>query len=152
MKLMPWRQRQVPADPFEFTRNPFSGFFDDRWESHLPEVFRGVETPRVDLAETDEEIIAKIELPGMKEEDIQVQVFSNQLVVSGERKWEDEKKEKNYYRVESQYGEFRRVIDLPEGLRTGPDEIDATYEKGILTVRIQKAEAQSPVRIPVKGH
>jgi len=152
MKLTPWRSRQVPADPFEFTRNPFHRFFDDRWDAHLPEVFRAVEAPRVDLAETDEEFIAKVELPGMKEEDIQVQVFSNQLVVSGEKKWEDEKQEKDYYRVESQYGEFRRVIDLPDNLRTDSDEIDATYEKGILTVRIQKTEAKSPVRIPVKGH
>jgi len=87
----------------------------------------------------------------MEKEDISVQLLSNQMIVSGERKWTESKGDKNYYRVESQYGEFRRAIDLPDGLRLDPEGIQAVYEKGILNVRIPKVEHQSPTTIPVQA-
>ena len=151
MKIIPWRVRQSPFAAFQQTPSRLLHLFDQGLESHLPDVFRSGGAPPIELAESEEEFIANIELPGMEKADISVQLLSNQMVVSGERKWEESKADKNYYRVESQYGEFRRVIDLPDGLRLDPDGIVAIYEKGVLSVRIPKAERRSATKITVRS-
>lgn len=151
MKIIPWRVRQSPFAALQPTSGRLLNLLDQSLESHLPEIFRSGSAPPIELAESEEEFIANIELPGMEKDDISVQLLSNQMVVSGERKWEESKAGKNYYRVESQYGEFRRVIDLPDGLRMDPDGIVASYRKGVLTVRIPKVEHRSATTIPVES-
>ena len=151
MKIVPWRTRQTPTVPFSTDAARLWGLLDQNWEPHLPEVFRRTEAPPIDLAESEKEFTARIELPGMEQDDIKVQLLSNQMIVSGEKRWEETNKDEDYYRVESQYGEFRRVIDLPDGLRLDPEGIEACYEKGVLSVRIPKAEGRSPTTIPVKS-
>lgn len=152
MQLIPWRERgDVTSFRSEFDKL-FDTFFSDgtRFE-HLPEAFRRGPIPAVNMAETDKEFAVSVELPGLDEKDIQVQLLGGDLVISGERKWEGEKKDKTFHRVESQYGSFRRVIEMPEGARTEPDAIAATYSKGILEIRVPKVEPKPAAKIAVKA-
>jgi len=151
MNITPWRRRNL----LPTLRTDFDALFDPflrtEFATRLPEVFRGAGVPPVNLAETDTAFRASIELPGLEEDDIEIQLIGNQLVVSGERKWEEEKKEKDYYRVESQYGTFHRGIDLPDGLRLDPDAINATYKKGMLEIEIPKVEPKPAAKIKVQS-
>jgi HSP20 family protein len=150
MKLMPWRERSAPLSLHGDLDEWFDRLFEEPALTRLPEVFRRTPLPAVNLGEDDKELTATFELPGLTEDDIEIQILGNQLVVSGERKWEDEKKGKEYHRVESQYGAFRRSILLPDGLDLDPDAIQATYEKGLLQVTLPKLEPKPATRIQVK--
>lgn len=121
--------------------------FDDdieRWfESFFPPAMRGFGTaegqwsPAVDLTETPDEYIVKAELPGMKQDDIDVTLIDQTLTVSGEKKVEKEEKEKDYHRVERYFGKFQRSFHLP--LRVDSEKIKATYKDGVLEVNLPKS-------------
>jgi len=150
MNLIPWRDRS----PLTLLNTDLETWFEDGFKNRLgmlPEAFRRTPMPPVNLAETPKEFIATIELPGLEEKDIQVQLLGDQLVISGERKWEEEKKDKEFYRVESQYGAFRRAIEVPEGLNLDPDAIKANYLKGVLEIRMAKLEPKPAAKIKVVG-
>jgi HSP20 family protein len=129
----------------------FGRFFENDVPSNLPAAFTRNVIPPVDVAETEKNWTVSVQLPGLSEKDIAVQILGNQLVVSGERKWEDEKKGKEFHRVESQYGSFQRSIALPENARLDPDSIAASYKKGILEITIPKVEPTPAAKIPVKA-
>ena len=152
MKLIPRRQGSVPAlrpDLESWIDRFFEGSMPDF--ERLPQAFRGNVLPPVNLAENEKEFIASVELPGLSEEDVEVQVVGNRLVISGERKWEEEKKNGDYYRVESQYGSFRRDIPLPDGLSDKVEQVQATFSKGMLEVRIPKVEPKPAGKIKVRS-
>lgn len=94
--------------------------------------------PNVDVSETDDRFEIAVELPGMKKEDITVDLEKGRLTISGERKFENEEKGKNYHRVESRYGSFSRSFYLPDSINE--DTINAKYEDGILSITIEKSE------------
>jgi HSP20 family protein len=151
MQLIPWRERNdLTTFRSEFDKL-FDSFFDGGRFEHLPEAFRRGPMPAVNLAETDKDFVVSVELPGLDEKDIQVQLLGNELVISGERKWEGEKKDKTFHRVESQFGSFRRILPLPEGTRCDPDAIAATYSKGILEIRVPKVEPKPAAKIAIKA-
>lgn len=146
------RPRRSDVTPWRGEFDDFFGrFFGRESQSHLPNVFRTMNMPAVDVAETDQSWNISVQLPGLKEKDIQVQLTGRQLVVSAERKWEDEKKGKEFLRVESQYGSFLRTIELPENARVEPDAIQAAYRDGVLEILIPKTEPTPAARIPVKA-
>jgi len=152
MKLTPWRRRDA-VTPFHDDDDFFSRFFGPAGEpfaSHLPELFQQRALPAVNVAETEDEFCITVDCPGLDEDDIHVQAMGSSLVVSGERKWEEEKEGKEFRRVESQYGSFERRIALPEALRIEPDDVDATYEKGVLTVVVKKREKTPAAKIKVR--
>ena len=93
-------------------------------------------TPRVDVYEKNGDLVVKAELPGAKKEDIEVTLDEGYLVIRGQRQAETEVKEENYYRMEQTYGSFFRRLTLP--FETTTDQITATYEGGILEIRIPK--------------
>jgi HSP20 family protein len=103
----------------------------------------GQMTPACDLSETTEGYLLTFDLPGLKREDISIDVTGRRLVVSGERRWDDERTEANYFRRERSYGKFSRAFELPEG--TNVDAIEAGYENGVLKLAVPKAE-ESKVR------
>ena len=107
-------------------------------------------TPEVDVTEKEDRYLVKADLPGMKQEDIKVNLEDNVLTISGERKEEkDEKDEKKHYHYyERRYGSFARSFTLPNTVKT--DEIKAKYEKGVLHIEIPKAEAKKPKEIKVE--
>lgn len=104
--------------------------------------------PAVDVCETDTDVVVEAELPGVDPAQVEVNLDGGSLVLRGERKHEEEKKTKNAHRVERFFGQFERRIGLPEGVN--PEDVEATYKEGVLTVRIGKREEVKPRSIPVK--
>lgn len=95
-------------------------------------------TPKFEVYEDKEKFYIDTELPGMKKEEVKISLQENVLTIKGEKKFEEEKKNKNYYISERRYGSFTRSIKLPENLKT--EEIDAKFDKGVLSLSIPKAE------------
>ena len=112
---------------------------------------RGNWIPPVDVAEEGDSIILKAELPGMKEEDIEIEFENGLLTLKGERSFESEKSERNYHRIERSYGKFVRSFNLPRSVDA--EAIAANYENGVLEVTIPKREEAKPrqIRIGKKG-
>ncbi len=103
--------------------------------------------PAVDVYEDEHKVALKIEVPGIDEKDIDVQVENNVLTVHGERKIEKEEKEENYRRVERQYGSFTRTFTLPHTVDT--ENVAATYDKGVLNINLPKKAEAKPKQIKV---
>ncbi len=95
-------------------------------------------TPSMDVTETDDEFLISAELPGMNEKDIDLSLTDGQLVIKGEKKDERETKEEGRHLMERHYGSIYRSMPLPEGI--DEDTIDATYDKGILSITVKKTE------------
>jgi len=91
-------------------------------------------TPGIDVFEKDNALVTKIDLPGMKKEDIKVEIADGYLAISGERKTEAEDKKDDYYRCERGYGSFYRSVPLPEGAKA--EDITATFADGVLEVNV----------------
>jgi HSP20 family protein len=103
--------------------------------------------PAVDVYEDEHNVSLKIEVPGIDEKDIDIRVENNLLTVHGERKIEKEEKEENYRRVERQYGSFTRTFTLPNTVDT--DNVQATYDKGVLKITLPKKAEAKPKQIKV---
>ena len=105
--------------------------------------------PAVNEREDENAYIVEIDLPGVKKEDINVEVKDNMLIVSGERKFKKEESDKGYKRVESFFGKFERRFTLPAD--ADPDKIEAKVEDGVLTIIIPKVEQkENTKKIAVK--
>jgi HSP20 family protein len=103
--------------------------------------------PPMDLVETDEHFVLRADLPGLSEEDVTVELEDNVLTIAGERKVEHEDRREGFYRVERSFGQFRRALTLPEGV--DPESIAATFEKGVLEVRVPKPAERKPRRVAI---
>jgi HSP20 family protein len=103
--------------------------------------------PAVDIHEAEDALVVKADLPGMKESDLDVRVENNTLTIRGERKFESEVKEENYLRVERSYGGFTRSFSLPNTIKS--EGISATYENGVLAVKLPKREETKPRQVKV---
>ncbi len=105
-------------------------------------------TPKADISESEDAYMLELAMPGMKKEDLGIEVKNDVLTISGERKWESEEKKKAYIRVESHYGHFSRSFTLPEN--TDKDSIEAQYEDGILKVRIGRKKETGSTKIVIR--
>jgi HSP20 family protein len=103
--------------------------------------------PAMDVVETDDQFVLRADLPGMSEQDVNIEVEDNVLTISGERKAEHEKKGEGYYRVERSWGAFSRSLTLPEGVDA--EGIQASFDSGVLEVRIPKPEQQKPRKVQI---
>jgi HSP20 family protein len=90
--------------------------------------------PDVDMFEKDDRLVARIDLPGMKKEDITVEIADGRLAIAGERKREVEEKKEHWYRCEREFGSFYRAIPLPENVKI--EEVTATFADGVLEISI----------------
>lgn len=106
-------------------------------------------SPALDLVETDDEIVVKAELPGMDEKDVSVSISGNHLVIKGERKHEEETKDKQFHRIERSYGTFERMLSLP--VSVDQQKVSAEYEKGVLEIHMPKKAEVKPKPIKVKA-
>ena len=104
--------------------------------------------PAVDVYEDKDNIIINAEIPGVKKEDIKIELTGNQLTISGERKLEKEEKKKNYHRIERFYGNFMRTFTIPDTVQK--DKISASYKDGVLKVVLPKAEEAKPKEIKIE--
>lgn len=155
MHLIPWRKRGEMMTIEKEMEDLWGRFFGTNGDStlagHLPSVFEDRFLPAMNVSETESDWRVTLELPGMSEEDIEVELMGRQLVVSGERKWKDEKKDKEFHRVESRFGSFRRMVTLPDMVRPDPDAVEARFEKGVLEIRVPKTEPTPVAKIAVKA-
>jgi HSP20 family protein len=101
----------------------------------------------MDLVETDDDFVLRADLPGLSEGDVNIELEDNVLTVSGERKSEHEDRKEGYYRVERASGSFSCSLTLPEGVN--PDAIKASFDKGVLEVRIPKPEERKPRKVAI---
>lgn len=90
--------------------------------------------PKVDVFEKDGRLVTKVDLPGVKKDDVKVEVTDGHLALSGERKHETEEKKDNVYRTEREYGSFYRAVPLPEGVKL--EDVKATFADGVLEVTV----------------
>jgi HSP20 family protein len=105
--------------------------------------------PAMDLVETDDNFVLRADLPGLGEDDVTIEFEDGTLTVSGERKAEHESKNEGYYRVERAFGSFSRSLTMPKGI--DPESVTASFDRGVLEVRIPKPEARKPRRIEIGG-
>lgn len=124
--------------PFHELRKEMDRLFQEFFgKSFFPERLEGIEwAPAVDVSETADEVIVKADLPGVKPEDIEINIVDNILTIKGEKKRETEEKKENFYRVERFYGSFMRSIQLPAEINV--DNIKAQYKDGVLKVILPK--------------
>jgi HSP20 family protein len=103
--------------------------------------------PALDVVETEDHFVLRADLPGIDEDAVKVELEDTVLTISGERKAEHEDKREGYYRLERAAGSFARSITLPEGV--DPDAIEASFDKGVLEVRVPKPEQRKPRRVQI---
>lgn len=126
-----------------FFNHPMRGF----WRMRPPMATQGEWLPDMDVLEQEGNIVMRMDLPGMKREDIDVAIEGEMLVVRGQRKEEKETKEEDYYCAERATGSFYRSMRLPEG--SNPDAIEATYKDGVLEIRAPRPETPEPKKLKV---
>jgi HSP20 family protein len=138
--LMPWTGNlKQEMDRF------FDRMLESRWDE-LPAL--GDWVPSMDISETKDSLVAKVEAPGMEEKDIQVSLQENLLTIKGEKKQEKEEKEERYHRIERSYGAFTRSVRLP--VAVDASRVTATFKNGLLTVTLPKTPAAKGTAIPIK--
>jgi HSP20 family protein len=125
----------------------FDSFFGRREAGGVSQSRRWV--PAMDLAETEDSLVLRADVPGVDRNDIAVEVKDGVLTVTGERHAQSEDKREGYHRVERSYGSFARSLELPKGI--DPEGVDASYEDGVLEVRIPKPAERQPTKVEVKG-
>src|ERR1044072_1111245 len=103
--------------------------------------------PAMDLVETEDHFVLRADLPGLSEGDVSIEVEDNVLTVSGERKAEHETTQEGYHRVERAFGSFSRSLTLPEGVDA--DAVTASFDRGVLEIRIPKPEQRKPRKISI---
>jgi len=108
--------------------------------------------PPMDLVETPDHYVLRADLPGLSDEDVNVQLEDNVLTISGERKTEHESQQEGYYRLERAFGGFSRALTLPDGV--DPDGVQGHFDRGVLEIRIPKPEQKKPrhVQITLGNH
>jgi HSP20 family protein len=130
-------------DPFDVLRQmtaDLDRMFDDwrtvRWPfgGHRVSAPADAWAPRIDVLERDNRLITRVDLPGMKKEDVTVHVTENRLELSGERTKEKEETANDFHRREREYGRFYRAVPLPQGVKL--DDVKATFADGVLEVSI----------------
>jgi len=108
-----------------------------------------VPIPALDIYQTPSDVVVKATLPGLKPEDVTIDISGDVLTIKGETKAEQEVRKEDYLYQERRYGAFSRSVILPRGLRT--EKCEATMEDGVLTLTIPKAEQVKPKAIKVKA-
>ncbi|MFA6716669.1 MAG: Hsp20/alpha crystallin family protein [Victivallales bacterium] len=116
----------------------FGTFFDDSSSLLAAPDKCGAFTPKFEISETDKGIDVSAEMPGMEEKDIDISIENNILSIAGEKRFEEEKKEKNYHLTERSYGSFKRSFSLPDGIAV--DKVGAKFNNGVLTMHLPKTE------------
>jgi HSP20 family protein len=147
MALIRWEPvREIQTMQNEMNRL-FNTFFDTPQPGNGGQGSLRRWIPAMDVVETDEHFVLRADLPGLSENDVNIELEDNVLTVSGERKAEHEQRGEGYYRVERASGSFSRSLTLPEGVDA--DAIQARFENGVLEVRIPKPEQHKPRKVQI---
>ena len=144
-------ERWHPFTELMSLRQAMDRLFEDSFvhPSRSLEALGEVAAPTLDVYQTPSEIVVKAALPGVKPEDVNIDITGDALTIKGESKAEQEVKREDYLYQERRYGAFSRSVVLPGGLKS--DKAEATIEDGVLTLTIPKAEEVKPKAIKVKA-
>lgn len=137
------------SDPFTALREEMSDLRHRLMGDEVEGWFSGALAPSVDLSETENTIEVRMDIPGVKPKDIDIQMSGNVLTVTGERQEEKEEKGRTFHRVERQCGTFSRSLTLPTAVNEG--EVAAEYKDGVLAITLPKSEEAKPHKVKVKG-
>ena len=147
--LTPWRWNdkgqlaRTGHDPFASLQREMNqlleGFFDDSPMKALSRSGAVLNVPKLDLSETEHEVHVSVELPGMKEEEIDVEFTGDDLRIRGEKKDERNEKQHNFHRMERSFGMFERIIPMPTEIDR--EKVQATFKNGVLQVTLPKLVA-----------
>jgi HSP20 family protein len=139
------------GDPFMSLHREMNRLFDDTFRGMAPseggQSQGGQGTalaPHIDVSETDKEVRICAELPGVNESDVEVMLNDDVLTIRGEKKFERADQKENYHFVERSYGTFQRSLRIPYPVN--PDEVQASFERGVLTVTLPKTKQQEKSR------
>ena len=134
--------------------NEVGRYFEDVFGRHLlPDTWRKTSAenlewaPSIKVIEKEDEFVVKVELPGVKEEDINISITGNILTIEGEKETESDVEKKGYYYSETSYGSFSRSITIPSTVDA--NKIEANYDKGVLEITLPKAPEVKPKKITV---
>ncbi len=141
----PFRSFKPFYGDFERWFDETAGVLDERTRHLKTDVY---ETPKVDVYETDDSYVLKADLPGLKKEDIKIDVNDNTLTFRGEKKIEEKTEKDNYVRVERSYGSFKRSFTLSD--KVDSENIKAGYKDGVLEITLAKKEEAKPKEINIE--
>jgi len=150
-ELTTWRpfRELAPFREFERMRREMDRLWDSFFERRPARTEEESEfLPALDLAETDNELVVKCEVPGLEPKDIDISISDGMLTIKGEKKQEREEKQADYHLVERSYGAFTRSIQLPKEVQS--DKISASYKNGILKINLPKSEEAKKKEIKIK--
>lgn len=150
------RRRQEPMNVLRQMTSELDRMFDEPWtllrwpSADLASPDSPIWAPKVDVVTNDNKLVTRVDLPGMKKEDVQVEVEDGFLTLSGERKKETKEEKDSVYREEREYGSFCRTVPLPKGVKA--DDVKATFTNGVLEVTIPLPLAAAPNgrKIPIQ--
>jgi len=133
------KRREEPVDLLRQMTSEIDRMFDEPWSLfRWPAEFNVKDmpawAPKVDVITNDQKLITRVDLPGLRKEDVHVEVRDGLLTLSGERKKETTEEKDNVYREEREYGSFRRAIPLPRGVKV--DDVKASFTNGVLEVTV----------------
>jgi HSP20 family protein len=139
-------------DPFRDVlalQNRMNSLFQDfaRGQGEADALTTASFVPPVDIYEDEHKVVLKLEVPGMKQDDFDIQVENNTLTIRGERKFEKEEKEENFHRIERRYGSFFRSFTVPNTVNT--ENVHASYDAGVLRIELEKRPEAKPKQIKV---
>jgi HSP20 family protein len=149
-------ERGLAGSPFSVLQRQMNRVLEDVFGpetgafSHAPEPIRGILSPRIELTETENELRLIAELPGVKEQEIEVSLDDGRLTLRAEKKLERKDERENTHFTERSYGVFQRSLQLP--FQVDPDEVNAAFDNGVLTITLPKPKGRDQKRkIEVRG-
>ena len=150
------RRRQEPLNLFRQMTSEIDRMFDEPWtmfrwpSTDVASPDAPIWAPKVDVVTKDNKLVTRVDLPGMKKEDVLVEIEDGFLTLSGERKKETKEEKDNVYREEREYGGFCRTVPLPKGVKA--EDVNATFNNGVLeiTVPLPPAAAPNGRKIPIQ--
>jgi HSP20 family protein len=148
-RFVPFRS---PLDGVAVLQNRLNSIFNDfaspNGELQNESLSAGNFIPPVDIYEDANRLVLKLEVPGIPQEDLQINLENQTLTVKGERKLVKDEKEENFHRIERRYGSFVRSFTLPATIET--ESAQASYEHGVLSIALQKKEAAKPKQLKIE--
>ena len=146
MEIVRWE----PLREFSTLQNEMNRLFNTVFDTPAPGGNGGALRrwlPAMDLIETEDHFVLRADLPGLGEEDVNIEVEDRVLTISGERKAEHEANKDGFHRIERAFGAFSRSLTLPKGI--DPEGVSAAFDKGVLEVHIPKPEQRKPRKISI---
>jgi len=147
MALIRWE----PVTELNTIQNEMNRLFNTFFDQPAPAGRGGAPSrrwiPAMDLVETAGHYLLRADLPGLDDDDVNIQLEDNVLTISGERKTQHEQNEEGYYRIERAFGNFTRSLTLPDGIDA--DAVQAQFDRGVLEIRIPKPEQKKPRQVQI---